>query len=104
MEHGKLIKKLRTDRKISRESLAKGIHSVSTLQRFENSSSKVDIDTLWLFLDRMNVRMDEYYAEFHNYQPTKKDFLRESFSKSMVSASKAKGYLENLQNEYQKKS
>ena len=100
MEHGELIKKLRTDRHISRQELVEGIHSVSTLQRLENSNSKIDVDTLWVYLEKMNVQIDEYYAEFHSYQPSKKDIFRENFRKSIISNHDANELLKKLQNEY----
>lgn len=101
MNHGELIRKLRTDRKISRERLVEGIHSISTLQRFEKEGSKIDIDTLWNYLERMNIQVDDYYLEYHNYQANKKDFLRNRFRAAMLSEADALKYLKLLQQEYE---
>ncbi|MDY4306607.1 helix-turn-helix transcriptional regulator [Enterococcus mundtii] len=72
MEHGELIKKLRTDRKITRRDLSEGVHSISALQRFENDTARIDIDTIWQYLERMNIQIDDYYLEYYNYQLSKK--------------------------------
>jgi len=75
MEHGELIKKLRTDRKITRRDLSEGGHSISALQRFENDTARIDIDTIWQYLERMNIQIDDYYLEYYNYQLSKKRAL-----------------------------
>ena len=102
MNHGKLIRKLRTDRKISRERLVEGIHSISTLQRFEKEGSKIAIDTLWNYLEKMNIQLDDYCLEYHNYQTTKKDFLTNKFRAAMLVETEALNYLKLLQQEYEK--
>ncbi|GKS55559.1 helix-turn-helix domain-containing protein [Enterococcus mundtii] len=102
MEHGELIKKLRTDRKITRRDLSEGVHSISALQRFENDTARIDIDTIWQYLERMNIQIDDYYLEYYNYQLSKKEHLRKKFRSAIISEYHAKEYLDNLQEEYKK--
>lgn len=100
MNHGELIKKLRVERKISREELTKNIASINTLQRFENNNAKIDIDTLWIFLDRLNIQIDEYYLEYNYYQFNKKETYRSKFRDYIVLSNKGKEFLDELQKEY----
>ncbi|WP_430616400.1 hypothetical protein IGJ66_001337 [Enterococcus sp. DIV0176] len=101
MNHGKMIKKLRTERRISRKRLVKEIHSISTLQRFENGEAKIDIDSMWLFLERMNIQLDEYCLAYHDFQTSKKEELRSRFRKKVIIEEDTLSFLEELESEYQ---
>lgn len=55
MEHGALVRKLRTERKMSQVQLASGISSRTTLSSFENDHSRISSDILFKYLERLNV-------------------------------------------------
>lgn len=100
MNHGELIKEIRILRKISREELTRNITSISTLQRFENDNAKIDIDTIWAFLDRLNIQIEDYYLEYNHYQLNKKETYRSKFRDCIVVMNKGKEFLEELRKEY----
>lgn len=102
MNHGELIRKLRTDRKISQKTLCDNIQSQSTMQRIEQGKSKIDVDTLWLYLEKLNIRPDEYFQEYHNFQLSKKDYFRQHFRNALENRSHAHEYLNLLKSEYSK--
>lgn len=100
MNHGEMIKKMRITRNISRKELTRDTISISTLQRFENENAKIDIDTMWTFLNRLNIQLDEYYLEYNHYQSNKKEIYRSKFRDYIVSRDRGKILLEELQREY----
>lgn len=61
MEHGKIIKKLRRERGISQRQLSDGIVARVTLTDFENKNTNISFQTLLLYLNRMNIRIDEFF-------------------------------------------
>lgn len=60
MNYGKIIKKLRKERNLTQEQLCKGITSRVALSDFETKSTRISFETLTLYLDRMNIRLDEF--------------------------------------------
>ncbi|EHA7759318.1 hypothetical protein JMJ06_002732, partial [Enterococcus faecalis] len=60
MEHSTTIKKLRVSKNITQQQLSQGICSRSTLAVFETKGNYISADFLFRFLDRMNIRVDEY--------------------------------------------
>ncbi|WP_270493007.1 Rgg/GadR/MutR family transcriptional regulator [Enterococcus thailandicus] len=60
MEHSKLIKQLRTERKLSQRMLTDGISQRSTLSSFEQNNTRISFEIICLFLERMNVTLEEY--------------------------------------------
>lgn len=97
MNHGEIIKKMRITRNISRKELTRDTISISTLQRFENENAKIDIDTMWILLNRLNIQFDEYYLEYNHYQSNKKETYRSKFRDYIVSSDRGKIFLEELQ-------
>ncbi|MEG0122769.1 Rgg/GadR/MutR family transcriptional regulator [Enterococcus sp.] len=100
MNHGEMIKKMRITRGISRKELTKDAISISTLQRFENEDAKIDIDNMWIILNRLNIQIDEYYLEYNHYQSNKKEMYRSKFRDYIVLSNRGKTFLEELQREY----
>lgn len=60
MKHGELIKKLRVERNFTQAELAHGISKRTTLTSFENHSDSINVKTLFLYLDRLNITLEEY--------------------------------------------
>lgn len=60
MNYGKIIKKLRKERNLTQEQLCKGITSRVALSDFETKNTRISFETLTLYLDRMNIRLDEF--------------------------------------------
>ncbi|WP_270346257.1 hypothetical protein [Enterococcus thailandicus] len=102
MNHGFLIKKMRKARNISRSKLVIAHSSISSLKRFENDEAKIDFDTLWTYLERMNIQMDEYQLEYSNYNMNQKEKLRIKFKNILFDEENTEKYLHTLQNEYAK--
>lgn len=91
---------MRITREVSRKELTKDAISISTLQRFENEDAKIDIDTMWIILNRLNIQIDEYYLEYNHYQSNKKEMYRSKFRDYIVLSNRGKAFLEELQREY----
>lgn len=72
MTHGELIRKLREERNISQRKLTNGICPRSTLSSLELNGRQINAELLIKFLDRMNVRLDEYWRLYHS-----EDFAKE---------------------------
>lgn len=100
MNHGDLMKNKREERHFSRKKLSQNICSFSYLQRFENYGGKMDIDTFILLLERMNIRIDEYYLEYQNFCPSRKDKYRERFKQSILQPNLILAFISDLENEY----
>lgn len=60
MNYGKIIKKLRKERNLTQEQLCKGITSRVALSDFETKNTRISFETLTLYLNRMNIRLDEF--------------------------------------------
>lgn len=60
MKAGALLKKLRVERNISQSNLSCGISSRTTLASYETQTNDIPLGNLLLYLDRMNVRLDEF--------------------------------------------
>lgn len=60
MKAGVLLKKLRVERNISQSALSCGISSRTTLASYEAQTNDIPLGNLLLYLDRMNVRLDEF--------------------------------------------
>lgn len=60
MKAGILLKKLRVERNISQSALSRGISSRTTLASYETQTNDIPFGTLVLYLDKMNVRLDEF--------------------------------------------
>lgn len=100
MNHGDLIKSMRKRRGITRSELAFFQGSVSSLKRFENNESKIDFDLLWVYLERMNIQIDEYHFEYNNYHLSHKDSIRLNFKQALKSEKSFTDYMNTLQTEY----
>ena len=100
MNHGEMIKKMRMTRNISRKELTRDTISIITLQSFENENDKLDIYTIWIFLNRLNIQIDEYYLEYNHYQSNKKQTYGSKFRDYIVLTNRGKSFLEELQREY----
>lgn len=60
MNYGEIIKKLRKERNLTQEQLCKGITSRVALSDFETKNTRISFETLTLYLNRMNIRLDEF--------------------------------------------
>lgn len=60
MKAGSLLKKLRVERNISQSTLSCGISSRTTLASYETQTNDIPLGRLLQYLDRMNVRLDEF--------------------------------------------
>lgn len=72
MEQHILLRKLRTDRKLSQSFLAKGITTREAITRFEHRGSHIASTTLFLFLEKMNISPEEYYFLLNDCKLTEK--------------------------------
>lgn len=60
MKTGELLKKLRIERNISQSTLSCGISSRTTLASYETQTNDIPLGNLILYLNKMNVRLDEF--------------------------------------------
>ncbi|WP_424685906.1 helix-turn-helix domain-containing protein [Enterococcus sp.] len=102
MINGYLLKKMRMNRSLTRKELAEGVVSVRTLQRFENSSAKIDVDSFFLLLDRLNVLVDDYFFEVQAIETNKKVHYRQEFKKALSNKDTREDFIQLMEFEYQK--
>lgn len=80
MEHYQLIRKLRRDRHLSQSFLAEGYTTRNAVTKFENRGTNISVESLFWFLEKMNVTLEEYYFIFNNGQITdKKQIIIEGY-------------------------
>lgn len=84
MTHGELIRKLRKERNLTQDQLAKGITSRTTLSSFENNRSRVSSEILFAYLERMNITIQEYLFYFNDSTPTEKELSTRYFYKNII--------------------
>lgn len=72
MEHGELFAKLRSERRISQESLARGISTRSAVAAFEYRHTNLSLNYGIGYLDRMNITLGEYMYLFNEHHLSKK--------------------------------
>lgn len=70
MLHSKLVRKLRRERNLSQEELARGISQRSTLSSFERQGTRLSFELLHAYLARMNVTLEEYEFLFRGQKLT----------------------------------
>lgn len=81
MEQAQLIKKLRTERGYTQKQLCEGISSRTTLSSFENRGTELSSGILLQYLDRMNLRVEEYQLLLENQEISPKRRLAAQFVK-----------------------
>lgn len=81
MEQAQLIKKLRTERGYTQTQLCEGISSRTTLSSFENRGTELSSGILFQYLDRMNLRVEEYQLLLENHEVSPKRRLAAQFVK-----------------------
>ncbi|MCS8602334.1 helix-turn-helix domain-containing protein [Lactiplantibacillus pentosus] len=84
MTHGQLIRKLRKERGLTQAQLAEGISSRTTLSTLENNKTDVNINTLFSYLDRLNVSIQEYLFYFNDSSNTEKELATKYFYDNIV--------------------
>lgn len=84
LTHGQLIRKLRKERGLTQAQLAEGISSRTTLSTLENNKTDVNINTLFSYLDRLNVSIQEYLFYFNDSSNTEKELATKYFYDNIV--------------------
>jgi Rgg/GadR/MutR family transcriptional activator len=79
LEANQLLKKLRTERNFSQRKLAADISERSTLASFEQKGHRIAFDTLYKYLDRLNVTLEEFEYHLTNNQLNEKKQLSKQF-------------------------
>lgn len=79
METNKLLKKLRTERKISQRNLAENISQRSTLASFEQNGHRISFETLFQYLDRLNISLEEFDYLLSTSTRSEKKILSKNF-------------------------
>nr|WP_276551294.1 Rgg/GadR/MutR family transcriptional regulator [Lactiplantibacillus paraplantarum] len=82
--HGQLIRKLRKERGLTQAQLADGISSRTTLSTLENNKTDVNINTLFNYLERLNVSIQEYMFYFNDSSNTEKELATKYFYDNIV--------------------
>ncbi|EGP4988200.1 TPA: helix-turn-helix domain-containing protein [Enterococcus faecium] len=81
MNQANLFKKLRIERGYTQQKLSEGVSSRTTLSSFENRGTELSSHTLFLYLDKMNIRLEEFQIMLNDGEFTKKRQLAYRFSK-----------------------
>lgn len=81
MDQAHLIKKLRTERGYTQKQLCEGISSRTTLSSFENRGTELSSGILFQYLDRMNLRVEEYQLLLEDQEISAKRRLADQFVK-----------------------
>lgn len=96
-----VISQLRRNRRISQASLAAGITSREAVSHFESRGTNISANTLFQFLEKMNIFPEEYYFLLHENNLTPKQGLAlEGFNYTQNSREK-NDYLIRLEQLYQ---
>ncbi len=61
IEHYQIIKQLREERGLSQSFLAEGLTTREAVSKFERRGTKISAETLFWFLEKMNITLEEYY-------------------------------------------
>lgn len=103
---GETIKKIRTSKNLTRESLCSNMLSVTTLKRIEKDAINTSFYNLEYILQQLNISFDEFIFIRNNYQlPQKKQLIFEFRELTSISVdgehiealiSKYKTYLQNF--------
>lgn len=99
-QQGSLIKKLRTDRKISQAMLAEGISSRTTLSSFENRKTNLSSQTLFDYLDKMNITVHEFSLLLDSEATDQKRQLVQDFYTRYYDRTLTLDYLTSLEERY----
>lgn len=99
-QQGSLIKKLRTDRKISQARLAEGISSRTTLSSFENRKTNLSSQTLFDYLDKMNITVHEFSLLLDSEATDQKRQLVQDFYTRYYDRTLTLDYLTSLEERY----
>lgn len=99
-QQGSLIKKLRTDRKISQAKLAEGISSRTTLSSFENRKTNLSSQTLFDYLDKMNITVHEFSLLIDSEATGQKRQLVQDFYTRYYDRTLTIDYLTSLEERY----
>jgi len=99
-QQGSLIKKLRTDRKISQAKLAEGISSRTTLSLFENRKTNLSSQTLFDYLDKMNITVHEFSLLIDSEVTDQKRQLVQDFYTRYYERTLTLDYLTSLEKRY----
>ena len=81
MKQAQLIKKLRLERGFTQKQLCEGISSRTTLSSFENRGTELSSGILLQYLDRMNLRVEEYQLLLEDQEISPKRRLADQFVK-----------------------
>ncbi|MDU0335530.1 helix-turn-helix transcriptional regulator, partial [Enterococcus sp. 2CBP] len=81
MNQANLFKKLRIERGYTQQKLSEGVSSRTTLSSFENRGTELSSHTLFLYLDKMNIRLEEFQIMLNDGEFTTKRQLAYRFSK-----------------------
>lgn len=81
MKQSNLIKSLRVERGYSQKKLCEGISSRTTLSSFENRGTELSSELLFCYLDRLNIKLEEYQNLLNDGCQSDKKRLSLEFSK-----------------------
>ncbi|MBC1339626.1 helix-turn-helix domain-containing protein [Listeria innocua] len=96
---GETIKKIRTSKNLTRESLCSNMLSVATLKRIEKDAINTSFSNLEYILQQLNVSFDEFIFIRNNYQlPQKKQLIFEF--RELTSVSVDRDHIESLISKY----
>ncbi|HEY2494347.1 MAG TPA: hypothetical protein VGI33_15755 [Paenibacillus sp.] len=102
MKAGILLKKLRVERNISQSALSCGISSRTTLASYEAQTNDIPLGNLLLYLDRMNVRLDEFQyflgLELHEKYKLSAQLFEDFYSKRTINDKQLSGILQLYKN------
>ncbi|HGF7128780.1 TPA: helix-turn-helix domain-containing protein [Enterococcus faecium] len=103
MKDGRLIKKLRKERGVTQTQLVEGIGSRSALARFEAGDTVINLDTLILYLDKLNIQPEEYFLMRKNFEKTTKKHFFDNFMIHIYEKNREEknDYLSNLWSHYE---
>lgn len=83
MKQGEIIKKLRIERGMSQKMLVKDISTRSTLSSFECRQTELSSSTLLKYLEKLNVKFDEFQFLVHDNHFSDKEMTTNKFISSL---------------------
>lgn len=99
-QQNELISELRKNRKLSQAFLAAGVTTREAVSHFENRGTNISANTLFQFLEKMNIFPEEYYFLLHDDQLAPKQAIAREGCQYSANSPEEENYLNKLDQLY----
>ncbi|MBO0480806.1 helix-turn-helix domain-containing protein [Candidatus Enterococcus courvalinii] len=100
MLYGKIIKNLRNERNITQSQLAEGLQTRVSVARFESGETRVTLEALFHYLNRLNIRPEDFFLIVNQENKNEKEDIYQYFLKEVANSSSS-DFIRNLKKKYE---